>query len=183
MIQDRLSIQEMIELDLSYDEFRSMATIRFDYRFGEWRVIVRDLDNYHFFTPWRSPGYGEELWLKSAFERFQLIMAHGGTINIHGVFLKDENIEVYRKKFEHVSYSLAYSKILDRWFASYGWFLKNGGASCSPSLSGQAYRTRQEAVDAVKAFLAKQLEEFPVVLKLLQKNEEKQPSLFDLLAA
>ena len=120
-------------MPVSLPEFCRRAVVTFDNRFTEWKIRIPSYDYFHFFK--RSLEPANRIILE-AFNYFKTLIAHQGAVNICGVFLESESVEIYKvkKKTDYITIKLAYSPILDGYFCSYGFWLGNGGQSYAPTL-------------------------------------------------
>lgn len=173
-------ISELAGYDLSFNEFCLIAKIWFDQRFSQWTVSVADLHHFHYFSAWResSGAWDEADVLRQAFDKFRLILAHQGQVNMSHVFIDSECVDIYRTKQVQIMASVSYSPILGRWFTGYDFTNKQGGysgSSCAPSLSDRSsFQSKENAVESVKERAIKWM---PLIATLMP-TQTRQPSLF-----
>lgn len=135
--KQNLSNAEMMKniSQVTFKEFCHDSDAYFSDRNGwnEWHLSYFKWDCFHYFSRTLPPN-DKSLFLEKAFEHLQIIAEHQGRMNIHGVFIDREEVEVFAfKNRVYATIRLAYSEILNRWYfgLSYSYGNGGGGTPCS----------------------------------------------------
>lgn len=145
---------DLLNLNISVDDFAGMVTITYDDRWKDhhWRVRGDDCLQHWIhdvYSPRDQDLLTDNELISKAYGRFTAIQARRGQMNFNDVYVTGrENVEVAvsKNKFEHATVTIVQDCIDGLWRWATGYWVVNGGASSAPSLTHNIVKTRDDAI-------------------------------------